>query len=83
MATSSLGDVEPDVMPLEGRQETGETVHLGEGFMTLKQAESILGKNYIPYFKERVWDNVVLVRVQTRSRQFDCGTGFFLLVVNV
>ena len=79
MATSSLGDVEPDVISLKGHQQTGETVD-SQKFMTLEQAESILGEKYI-YFKERVWDNVVLVRVQTRSGQRECGTGFFFACV--
>ena len=81
MATSNLGGVEPDVISLERHQQPGETVGLEEGFMTLKQAEYILGEDYIFYFKQQVWDNVVLVRVQTRSRQFDCGTGFLFLSV--
>ena len=75
MATSSLGDVEPDVLSLESGEETGETVE-SQNFKTLKWARKHLGMKYI-YFKERVWDNVVLVRVQKERGQLDYGTGFF------
>jgi len=80
MATLSLGDVVPDVIRLERRPETDEPEDLEEGFMTLEQARPILGERYY-FFKERVWDNVVRVTVQTNSGELECGTGFLFLSV--
>ena len=74
MATSSLGDVVPDVIPLE-RHQTGGTVD-SQNFKTLEWARNNLGMKYLS-FKNDVWDNVVLVEVETSSGQFDYGTGFF------